>query len=439
MSTLNIEGGFSLGGNVKPSGSKDSAVKLIISALLSNEDIVLEKIPRTGTVLSIIEIAQSIGASVTWIGDNKLQVNGSFINTSEIPMELGSKTRFSTLFAGPLLFRFGEAILPKTIQSKVRAVPINRWLATWEALGVDVKIEDDVYVLKAGELSGKNINFNISTHTGTANAIISSVFVNGKTTITNAAEETEVDDLIKFINTIGGNVERVEPRKIVIEGNKVFKGGYYENQIDNIEVAAYGIAALITKGNITITGIADLQLTSFVNFLTKIGARYEIEKNSLNVWYGGETYNATKVESSPAPGFLTDWLPFATLMLNFTEGNSIVHDTIYVDRFSYTQDLNRMGADIEVKRPSEVGVQCVISDESYDFNSLGEPYTVAKISGPRKLRGTRLNMGDERYDSTLIIAALSAEGRSELIGIDEMSTRYENFFDKLSNLGAHIE
>jgi UDP-N-acetylglucosamine 1-carboxyvinyltransferase len=176
-----------------------------------------------------------------------------------------------------------------------------------------------------------------------------------------------------------------------------------------------------------------------VNFLTKIGARYEYDRDELCVWYGGEEFEPTKIESSPTPGFLADWLPFATLILNQAQGTSFVHNTIYVDRLGFVQDLNRMGADIELKKPSETGFQAMISDESYDYNKYGEPSTVAEINGPRKLRGVRLNMEDPRFDTALIIAALSAEGRSELLGIDEMFIRHERFFEKLSSLGAELK
>ena len=373
-----------------------------------------------------------------WIGDNKLLINGSQINSYEVPVETGSRSRFTGLLAGPLLFRFGKAILPKGVNTGSKTIPVNKWIDTWELLGINIKIEKEVILLESGELRGANINFKISTHTGTANALMSAAFIPEETQIINAAEETEVDDLIDFINTLGGDAERIEPRRIRIVGKNVFPGGFFEIQPDNIEAIAFASAALTTKGNINIAGIKKLQLTSFVNFLTKLGARFEYNRDELNVWYGGEDFTAVKIESSPAPGFLADWISYATLLLTYADGVSLVHNTIYVDRFGFVQDLNRMGASIRLKKPSEVGIQCTISDESYDFANLGEPLTVAEVTGPLKLRGARLNMDDPRFNSTLIIAALSADGKSELIGIDQMVITYERFFEKLSNLGAII-
>jgi len=438
MSTYLIEGAHPLEGSIKPSGSKDSAVKLLAAALLSNEDIVLENVPHTTDIDAMIEIINSIGGSVSWIGDNKLSINGSTINTHVIPYELGSKTRFSTLLAGPLLFRFGKCVLSKVSNAQTRPHPINRWVDTWKEMGVDVDSDKEYIYLEAKNLQSNNINFKINTHMGTANALITAAFIPGQTTITNAAEENEVDDLIEFLNVIGGEVERVEPRKIKVTGRNVFTNGYFEVQPDSVETIAYATAALVTKGNITIKGLKKLQLASFVNFLTKLGARFEYNRDELCVWYGGEEFNPVRIESAPAPGFLADWLPFATLIMSYAKGISYANDTIYVDRYGFVTDLNRMGASIHLKKPSEVDFNCVISDESYDYANIGEPLSAAEIEGVKKLKGTRLNMNDNRFDSVLIIAALGAEGKSELIGVDEMFVRYENFFEKLVSLGASI-
>jgi len=438
MSTYFIEGARPLEGSIKPSGSKDSAVKLIAAALLSNEDIVLENVPHTTDIHIMIEIIKSIGGSVSWIGDNKLSVNGSTVNNHIVPNELGAQTRFSHLLAGPLLFRFGKCVLSKTINTQTRIQPINRWIDTWKEMGVEVDSDKEYIYLKAKDLKSGDFNFKINTHMGTANALIMASFIPGQTFITNAAEENELDDLIEFLNTIGGEAERVEPRKIKVIGRNVFTAGFFEVQPDTIETIAYVAAAIVTKGNITIRGLKKLQLASFVNFLTKLGARFEYNRDELCVWYGGEEFKAIRVESAPAPGFLADWLPFATLIMSYAEGTSYVNDTIYVDRYGFAKDLNRMGANIHLKKPSEIDFNCVISDESYDYANLGEPMSSAEIEGVKKLKGTRLNMNDNRFDSVLVIAALGAEGKSELIGIDEMFVRYENFFEKLSSLGAAI-
>lgn len=438
MSHLLIDGSYSLEGEITPSGSKDSAAKLLIASLFSNEEIVLDNISQNYLTHHLIPVIESIGTKVEWIGKHKLSINASGIYTHEIPYDVGSRLRTTTLLAGPLLYRFGKAVLPKPHNAIYHPAPINRWVDTWQALGITVESDEHNLILSVNEPNPANINFKINTHNGTANAIMSSVFCPGESIISNAAEEDEVTDLIAFFNTIGANIERIEPRKLRVIGTNVFRGGYFEAQPDKIEAVAYITAGIITKGNITVKGIERLELAAFLNFLTKVGVRYEYSKSSLNVWYGGEEYLACNQNAAPSPGFLADWIPFASLILNLASGTSLLHDTIYIDRLNFVKDLNRMGARMELMRPSDVGIQGMISDESYDYTTHGEPYTVAKIEGPSKLRGARLNMSDPRFDTCLVVAALGAEGKSQLLDVDTMHIRHEDFFDKLNSLGAHI-
>ncbi|MBP7928193.1 UDP-N-acetylglucosamine 1-carboxyvinyltransferase [Patescibacteria group bacterium] len=433
-----IEGGHSLQGDVKPSGSKNSAIKIIIASILCSDDVVVDNVPRTSLVLNIIEIIEHLGVQVEWLSESRLNINGSTINSYIIPQDLGSKSRLCALLAGPLLYRFGRAIIPKQDKKLAKPLPMNRWMDTWKSLGINIDEDSTSYSLSAQEIRGNTINFKVSTHTGTDNALLTAVFALGETTILNAAEESEVDDLVAFINTIGGQAERYEPRKIRIIGKSVFKGGYFEIQPDKIEVAAFACAALVTKGNVTIKNIQSLHLTSFINFLTKIGAGYDLVKGELSVWFSGADLKPGRVSTAPSPGFLVDWMPYATLLFTQAHGESTVQDTIYTDKFGYVQDLNRMGASIKLVKPSSLGMPVIISDDSYDIQSLGEPSTVVKISGPARLRGVKLNAADAKFDASLIIAALCSEGKTELLGVSEMETYYDRFFEKLISLGARI-
>ena len=439
MQSIYIEGGKSLQGEIKPSGNRNSAIKLMTASMFSNDDIVLDNVPHSTAIDMQIKIMNALGVQVTWIGKNKLLINASTTHSYEVPYELGSSTKYSTLLAGPLLFRFGRAILPKTINSRLKPTPINRWIDTWETLGVQVETDEKYIQLTSGQIEGATVNFKISTLMGTDNAIMSSFIAKKDVIISNAAEESEVDDLIAFLTAIGADIKRIEPRKIKITCQNLFRGTNYNVQSDHVEAVAFAVAALLTKGNISIRGVSNLGLGAFTNLLNKIGAQFEVGNNRLNVWYAGEDFKAANVTIVPAPGFLSSWSSFVTLLLTQAIGISLVHDTVYVDRFGFVQDLNRMGAGIVLKKPSDVDLACVISDESYDFESKGEPNTVAEISGPVKLRGARLNMTDSRYDTALLVAALCAEGRSEVLGTEGMEIILENFFDKLSNLGARIE
>lgn len=438
MPEIIVEGGSPLKGDITLSGAKNSALKIIAAALFSNEDIELENVPRMQNVLEDLEIIESLGGKVEWLGENRLLINGSGIFSFEIPWELGSKNRTAGLHAAALLHRFGKAVLPIPGGCRIGFRPVNRWIEAWRALGIEVTETDKYYSLESKDLCGGNISFKVSTHMGTDMAILFSIFAPGETIITNAAEEPEVDDLITFVNKIGAQVERVEPRKIKIIGKDQFKGCSYKVLSDRNEAVTFAVGALVTKGNITIHGVQKENLLAFTNLLSKIGCRFEFSGEEMRVWTAGESFNPVNVTTSAHPGVMTDWQPFITLLLTQAEGESLVHETIYTDRFGYTNDLNRMGAKIELLKPSDVGLEAVVSDDSYAMEKMGEPLTVARIKGPSKLRGERLIIPDLRAGVTLILAALAAEGKSEIDGYGHVSRGYENFLGKIANLGATI-
>jgi len=438
MSLLIVEGGIPLIGHVHISGSKNSAVALIPAALFSNEDVVLDNVPRVGAVDFLISIIKSMGGKAEWISKNKLLINGASLDTFEVPYEFGSVYRNTSLLAGPLMFRFGQAVLPKQNPDVKVAKPINRWIDSWKSLGIDVKEDEKFIYLKAEQVSGTTVNFKVSTHMGTGNAILSSIFGRGETTILNASEETEINDLIAFCNELGADVDRIEPHKIRVIGKHIFKGASIKIQNDINEAVTFAIGALVTNGNVSMKGVDKSSITSFTNVLTKMGANFEFSGDEMRVWHANEKLKSIEVNTAPAPGFMTHWKSLITLLATRANGVSLVHDTVYTNRFEFARDLNRMGAKIEILKPSEVGMIPVISDDSYDFNKTGEPYTVARITGPTKLRGTKSNIIDLRSGAVLILAALSAEGKSEIGGSENISRGFEDFFDKLSSLGAQF-
>jgi UDP-N-acetylglucosamine 1-carboxyvinyltransferase len=263
------------------------------------------------------------------------------------------------------------------------------------------------------------------------------MLIDGETVINNASEEPEIEDLIEFANIMGATCERVEPRKIRILGTNVFKGGTFAIQPDKYEVAAFAAAALLTKGNVAVTGIRKLAMVPFVNFLTKIKANFEIQDRELRVW-DTPHIAPTSLTIAPSPGFVHDWTTLATLILTKAQGQSLIHDTVYVNKLGFVKDFNRMGADIELVKPSSHGIVPIISDDSYDFDTMGEPLTLAKIEGPSKLHAEKFHLIDGRYANTLVLAALSAEGRTEIHGYKSSYEETESFFDNLISLGAKI-
>jgi UDP-N-acetylglucosamine 1-carboxyvinyltransferase len=439
MPGIIIEGGTPLMGSVNVSGAKNSASKLIYASMFSNEDIVLNNVPRIQTIMDDIEVIKSVGGEAEWLGTNTLSLNGSKIPTHEIPQDIGSRLRTSLLFVGPLLFRFGKAFIPKHISDDGKTRPVNRFIDTWNSLGF--RVEEDEFYLKIfidGAEKGSNINFKNVSHTATDNAILSSVFLQRDVSISNASEDTEVDDLVELLNLMGADIKRPEAGKIEVLSPGIFKEAMFEVGPDKSEVAAFASLAVLTGGNISIKSVKRESVLQFVNFLNKINARFEFSENELRVWRHSEELKPMNLEVTASPGFIHDWQPLAVLMLTQANGESTVHEKVYVDRFGYCLDLNRMGARIDLVTPSEAGLEPYISDDSYDMEISGEPKTVAKISGPTKLRGERLTIENFKYGPVLVLAALAAEGKSEVIGIENISYYCEDFIDKLISLGAKI-
>ena len=436
---LTIEGGTPLSGTVTVSGSKDSALKLMAAAMFSNEEVVLENVPRLQVVYDLIDAMVSLGASIEWSGRNRLIINCASVSSIEIPESFAEKYRVANLLVPSLIFRFGKAVLPKISAEKSNSRPINRLISTWEKLGIEIKENPTTYFLEGHNLTAKNINFEANTHIGTDSAILMALFISGETTLSNTAEEPEVDDLIDFCNLIGGEITRSNSRELKIVGHNVFKGGTFSVQGDKDELVLFTVVSLMTEGTITIRGADKAHMLSFLNTLSKMGARFEFSKNGeMRVWHATDVLEAVNVTTSIAPGFLTDWQYGMTLLLTKANGESLVHETIYTDNFSYIKDLNRMGAKIRLAHPSEKGIMPIISNDSYDIANLGEPYTLAIVNGPAKLKGVRMHLGDPKQGAALVMAALSADGKTEIENFEVVETEFDSFYAKLSDLGANI-
>ena len=434
-----IEGSKALIGTVNISGSKESALTLIAASMFSNEDIVLENVPDISLVHFNLEILEKLGAKVLWMGNNRVLLNGSQINTYEIPEDLGKNCRNCILLAGPLLFRFGKAVIPKFEPEEDEALRINRIIEMWELLRIKVEESEDSLYLESVEIKPAAINFKKASKLATQSAVLSSVFISGETAINNSSEASEIDDLINFLNIIGAEIKRTGPKEILITGSNIFKQGSFSVQPETTEAVLFAAAALLTNGNIVIKNTLKEPLIPFVNFLNKIGANFEFTlNNELKVWRNHEPLSNTDLTISPSPGFIPEWQTFASLILTQSEGVSRIHDTVYIDRFDYIRDLNMMGADLKLFTPSELGIPVKVSDDSYDLEKEGEPQSVLEITGGTNLKGTRIAFYSNRYAPVMLLAALSAEGKSEVTGIEYLTAYYENIINKFIDIGAKI-
>ena len=419
---LTVEGQEPLVGTVKASGSKISAIHLIIASLFSNEDVILENVPRVEDVESLVKIIKSLGATAEWASLNALKINGSSISSNEISFDPVSSNVGLVLLVVPLIYRFGKAKVTKVEDVSPKQHLKNRFLNIWESLHFEIKDDGQFYFIEAKSQLNSEILLKVNTVTGTANAIFSSIFIPDETIITNASSEAEIDDLIEFLNELGGSVKRVDERKIIVSGTSSFGEARYKIMPDHKEAVVFATLALLTYGDITVENVVSGNLLAFVRKLEALGANFEFKENSLRVWRPKEqSLKATNVETAPCPGFLSDWQPAMTVLLTQVEGVSYVTETMHVKRLDFTKELNRMGGKVTLVQLAE------------------EDSAQAMVEGPTHLKKGKVSIPDPLTGEALVLAALSAEGRSELYGYEVVQQASEGFEEKLTGLGAKIK
>lgn len=442
MQKFVIEGGMPLKGHVQISGAKNAGLKMIAASLLTSEEIVLENIPRIEDVGEDLDILKNIGVKVDLLSDHTLSLRADEVFASAIPRSLGIKSRSSVIMLGPLLARFGEASFPEPSGCRIGQRPIDRHIQALESLGVTFTYDGGLYKAAAARLQGTDFRFEKNTVMGTENLILASVLAEGETVILNAAEEPEVDDLIELLVKMGAKIKRdkTEARKITIEGVRSLSGARHKILPDRNEVVTFAVGAVATGGDVAMSPINAAHLTSFLAKLDKMGVGFDVSENALRVWREkDQDLLPVDIETAPHPGFMTDWQQPFSVLLTQAGGESFIHETVYEDRFGFLKELKKMGVRFALKTPSEAGLNFEVDNCNFDWDGEEEPRSVAKIFGPTPLEGAKVVIGDLRAGATLVIAALTAQGVSEVYGVEHIDRGYENFEKKLKGLGAKIE
>jgi UDP-N-acetylglucosamine 1-carboxyvinyltransferase len=436
MTKYLIKGGKPLRGAVRIGGAKNSSFKLMIASLLADDESRLLDISRIGDVQITKQVIEILGGEVKSPGKGTIFINPQKLKNYQIPQDFGYKSRASIMFAGPLLARFGKAYLPLPGGDQIGKRPVDRHLEGLKALGVKAKQNDGFIYLECPKLTGSKFRFTKNTHTGTETLIMASVLAKGTTILENAALEIEVDDLIDFLNKMGGKIKRLPNRIIRIEGVKKLKGTIHKAIPDRNEAVSYACAALATKGDIIIENAKAEHLQTFLDEVKKAGGHYETDHYGLRFWYE-KPLKATKVITQPHPGFMTDWQALWTTLMTQAKGQSEMVETVYEYRFAFVKDLIKMGAKIELFNP-----QVKNPKEFYSFNlsdDKGDNYHAAHIFGPTPLKGMSLEVTDIRAGATLMLAALIAKGQSVLIDDGHIQRGYEDLHLRLQELGADIK
>ncbi|MGH7245408.1 MAG: UDP-N-acetylglucosamine 1-carboxyvinyltransferase [Candidatus Levyibacteriota bacterium] len=436
MEKLVITGGNRLQGEVAVSGSKNVALKALVACCLTDEEVIIENIPHISDFFVMVEIMQSLGATVD-IKDHTASVKMPDFSQHEIPLDKAALARTSSMFIAPLLARVGEAIIPNPGGCRLGARPIDRIIEGLRQMKATITYnsEDGYFHAKTNGLEGVSYAFEKNTHTGTETLILAAVTAEGKTVLSNAAEEPEIDELIVLLTSMGADIKRTSSREITIQGVKKLHGTTFRIQPDRNEIVTFAIAAVLTQGDIFIHEAKKDTITSFLEKLTDTGGGFEEKENGMRFYYKGDL-RQTDVETKIYPGFMTDWqAPWAVLMTK-ADGTSTIHETVFENKMGYIADLQKMGAHIVPFKPNVSSPEKV-----YNFNlSDDKPEYVhaMKITGPVTLHNAIVSMENIRAGAAVVLAALAAKGTSTIFGVEKLDRGYEQFEKRLQQLGAEI-
>lgn len=434
-----IKGGKRLVGEISVGGAKNVALKAIVAACLTEEEVVIKNIPLISDFMIMADIVKELGGEVR-IKDHDAYVKIEKFKTSKISLEKAAEIRTSSMLIVPLLLRTGKAIIPNPGGCRIGARPIDRIIEGLKKMKVQIVYEskDGYFHAKVSDegLRGTNYRFVKPTHTGTETLIMAASLAKGRTILENAALEPEIDELINFLNSMGAEIKRDGGKRIVIDGVEKLNGAVFEVGTDRNQIITIAIAAIITGGDVFIRNISKNGLVEFLEKLKDVGGGYEIKANGIR-FYAKKNLIASDIVTSPYPGFMTDWQGPWTVLMTQAKGNSTVHEAVYENRFTYVEELRKMGADIELFNPEVKDPQ-----NFYNFNlsdDKKEYKHAAMIKGPNQLHNGVITMTDLRAGATLVLAALAAKGgESVIFGINHLDRGYENFEKSLTKLGANI-
>lgn len=437
MEKFIISGGKALRGSVRVGGAKNVALKTLVAACMTQDQVILHNIPNLLDVQVMFDIIQELGGEVTY-ENRTAKIQMKEFTTHEISLEKGAKARTSTMFSAPLLARYGEAVIPNPGGCRLGARPIDRTIDGLKHLGTEITYfsDDGYFHAKTAGLTGTEYTFEKSTHTGTETMILAAVLAKGTTILRNAAEEPEIDELIALLNQMGGAIVRSGHREITISGVTKLHGAEFTIGPDRIETVTLAVAAIVTKGDVFVEGADEAGVKDFLEKLDEIHGGYEVTEQGIRFFYK-EPVRASTITTDVYPGFLTDWQPLWAVLMTQAEGTSIIHETVFENKFMYVQELKKMGAKIELFNPVIENPEKV-----YNFNledDSPEFFHAATIKGPKQLHNAIVTMHDIRAGATVVIAALIAKGRTTIFGVEKLDRGYERLEERLQVLGATIK
>ena len=413
MSSYIIKGGNKLEGTVKISGAKNAALPIIAASILNSGKTTLYNVPNIKDTQMMYEILKILGAKVEK-KNNKVIIDTSKIDKFEIPDELMHKMRSSVILAGAMIGKYHKATFTYPGGCDIGSRPIDLHLKAFEKLGIKIEQNYGEIICNCETVKGAKIDLDFPSVGATENSILASVLGEGTTTITNSAQEPEIEDLAKFLNKMGAKIKGAGTNKIEIEGVKKLKEISYNIMPDRIETGTFLCLAAATGGHIELQNVNPLHVTPIITKLEEAGCLITKDKSNIRI-QAPRKLKAIDIKTMPYPGFPTDMQSVFGAMLTTAKGTSMIIENIFENRYKYTQDLNRMGAKITIEGKTAV------------------------IRGVRRLYGATVKASDLRGGAALVVAGIMAKGVTVVENIEYIFRGYENFERKLRGIGANIE
>jgi UDP-N-acetylglucosamine 1-carboxyvinyltransferase len=417
-----IEGGHPLSGRVLAAGNKNGALPILAACVLTSEPVVLHNVPRIRDVETMIALIAGLGAEAEWVGDNEVRLHAAEIVSHELDPELASRIRASFLLAGPLLARHRRASVPPPGGDVIGRRRLDPHIHAFAELGAEVEIGAR-FELRTEGLRGKHIFLDEASVMATENAVMAATLAPGETVVGNAACEPHIQDLCRFLVSLGAEIEGIESNVLRIRGVESLRGGEWRIGPEHIEVGSFVGLAAVTGGDITVDGIEPKDLVAIVPTFERLGVHVELEGTSLHVPPDQELVvqddlggQIPKVEDGPWPSFPADLTSIAVTVATQARGTVLIFEKMFESRLFFVDKLVSMGARI----------------------ILCDPHR-AVVTGPARLYGQQMSSPDIRAGMAMLLAALCAEGTSTIGNIGEIDRGYERIDERLRSLGARIE
>jgi len=416
MDKLLVRGGQRLDGEIHASGAKNAALPALIASLLADSPLQVGNIPHLRDITTTLELLQHLGASVQVDEKLAIQVDASQLRVLRAPYKLVRTMRASILVLGPLLARFGEAEVSLPGGCAIGSRPVNLHIKGFEMMGAEVDIVGG-YIrarVPGGRLQGARILFDTSTVTGTENLMMAATLAEGVTVLENTAREPEVVDLARCLVSMGAKIEGAGSDIIRIQGVRKLHGAVHHVIPDRIEAATYLVAAAVTRGRIRVRGVKALFLDAVIGKLREAGASVDVAADGVELRMPDAPIQAVDIRTAPFPAFPTDMQAQFVLLNSIAHGTATITETVFDNRFMHVQELQRMGAQIEIRG------------------------NTAFVHGVDHLSGAQVMATDLRASACLVLAGLVAEGETAIDRIYHIDRGYESIEEKLTQCGAHI-